>query len=106
MNGAASDIKFKFDVDTSIARGIYWSDSSGETTIARILYHNINQNVIINPIGSESVWNDAVGKYSLFIGNNKLTYNTYNIWHAGNFTPSNYLPLTGGTMTGHIYIKN
>ena len=24
------------------------------------------------------------------------------IWHSGNFTPSNYLPLSGGTMTGTI----
>lgn len=26
------------------------------------------------------------------------TWNT--LWHSGNFTPGNYLPLTGGTMTG------
>ena len=28
--------------------------------------------------------NDALGKYSFIVGNNKLTYNTYNIYHAGN----------------------
>ena len=27
---------------------------------------------------------------------------SYNIYHSGNFTPGNYLPLAGGTMTGHI----
>ena len=30
----------------------------------------------------------------------KIGANT--IWHAGNFTPSDYLPLSGGTMTGSI----
>lgn len=28
----------------------------------------------------------------------------YKIWHEGNFTPSNYLPLSGGTMTGNILL--
>lgn len=27
-------------------------------------------------------------------------------WHSGNFTPSSYLPLTGGTMTGILYPQN
>ena len=26
------------------------------------------------------------------------------LWHAGNFTPSDYLPLSGGTMTGNILL--
>ena len=26
------------------------------------------------------------------------------IWHEGNFTPGDYLPLAGGNMTGHIYM--
>jgi len=31
------------------------------------------------------------------------TWNTAReIWHSGNFTPGNYLPLTGGTMSGQI----
>ena len=28
----------------------------------------------------------------------------YTLWHSGNFTPSNYLPLSGGTMTGPIQV--
>lgn len=28
--------------------------------------------------------------------------NYYKIWHEGNFTPGNYLPLTGGTLTGNV----
>jgi hypothetical protein len=30
----------------------------------------------------------------------------YSIWNAGNFTPGNYLPLTGGTLTGTLTIQN
>jgi hypothetical protein len=28
----------------------------------------------------------------------------YPIWHAGNFSPSAYLPLTGGTLAGELNI--
>jgi len=28
------------------------------------------------------------------------TYNNYGLWHEGNFNPNNYLPLSGGTLTG------
>lgn len=28
----------------------------------------------------------------------------YKIWHEGNFTPSNYLPLSGGTINGNIQL--
>jgi len=65
-------------------------------------YWNINKKWIINPVGSSDPWDDAQGKYNLIIGNNTLTYNTYNIWHSGNFTPGDYLPLAGGAMTGNI----
>lgn len=31
---------------------------------------------------------------------------TDNIWHSGNFTPSNYLPLSGGSLTNTLTIDN
>lgn len=31
---------------------------------------------------------------------------SYGVWHSGNFTPGNYLPLTGGTLTGSLNIVN
>ncbi|WP_158798093.1 hypothetical protein [Pedobacter sp. L105] len=32
------------------------------------------------------------------------TWNTwYSLWHTGNFSPGNYLPLAGGTLTGSLY---
>ena len=90
----------KFDVDTSREIGLGWLNTSG-TRGASVTYHNTAQNIIINPIGSSDTWNDAVGKYSLIVGNNKLTYNTCNILRSDNF--DNYaLPLTGGTMSGSI----
>ena len=30
----------------------------------------------------------------------------YKIWHEGNFTPSNYLPLSGGTITGELFVSS
>ena len=30
----------------------------------------------------------------------------YSIWNAGNFTPGNYLPLTGGTLTGNLTLNS
>ena len=80
-NGSAHMIKF--DVDTSRALGYGWWDTNSNT-VASIVYHNTAQNIILNPIGSASVYSDAVGKYSLIVGNNKLTYNTYTILHSNN----------------------
>ena len=99
-NGFAHMIKF--DVDTSRALGYAWWDTNSNT-VASIVYHNTAQNIILNPIGSANTYSDAVGKYSLVIGNNKLTYNTYPILHSNNF--DNYaLPLTGGTLTSFLDI--
>ena len=44
---------------------------------------------------------------SLNILNGVPRFNTNTLWHSGNFTPSNYLPLSGGTINGsgdYIYI--
>lgn len=77
------DIRFDYDVDTSRVRGLWFRDTS-KNGIATIFYHNTTQNIVLNPIGSTNAWVDAKGNYSLFVGNNKLTYNTYKIWHEGN----------------------
>ena len=34
------------------------------------------------------------------------TANTHNIWHNGNFKPSDYLPLSGGELSGHLTLVN
>lgn len=36
--------------------------------------------------------------------NNTAFGSWYELWHAGNFTPSNYLLLTGGTLTGQLEV--
>jgi len=38
--------------------------------------------------------------------NNFAKVNGNTIWNAGNFTPGNYLPLTGGIMTGNIVFSD
>ncbi|WP_289865171.1 hypothetical protein, partial [uncultured Muribaculum sp.] len=66
--------------------------------IAQIGYHNTAKRVIINPVGSSEPWVDAVGKYSLIVGNNELKYNTHSLLHTGNYTATldeRYLKLTG-----------
>lgn len=76
-------LAIKFDTDSSRVSGYTWLNTSG-TSIASIIYHNTAQNIILNPVGSSETWSDAVGKYSLIVGNNKLTYNTYTILHSNN----------------------
>ena len=98
----APGILIDFAVDTSQMRGIAWRNTSDET-VAAVYYHNTAQNIILNPIGATNIYSDAVGKYSLFVGNNKLTYNTYPILHSNNFD-SYALPLTGGTLTSYLNI--
>lgn len=39
-------------------------------------------------------------------GNDDLRWSNNIVWHAGNFTPGNYLPIAGGTMTGALNFKN
>lgn len=74
----------RMTVDTSnYVDSIIWTDTTN-VAIARFGYHNTTQRIYINPIAAADPWSDAVGKYSLVVGKNFLTYNTYTIWHAGN----------------------
>ena len=78
-------INRKMSADTSnYEPAIYFVNVASGTKLAEIGYWNTAQRVYINPIGSSYVYDDAIGKYSLMIGNNSLTYNTYTIYHAGN----------------------
>lgn len=100
----------QFDVDTSrymdMIRGY---NASGTTRTFSIGYHNTVQNLILNPTGVGSdVWSDKVGNYSLIVGNNKLSYNTYDIVHMGNLSliDSRYVLKTGDTMTGTLRVRS
>ena len=86
----------------------YGFTNTANTIIAQIGYHNTAKRVIINPVGSSEPWVDAVGKYSLIVGNNELKYNTHSLLHTGNYTATldeRYLKLTGGTVTGLLKIS-
>lgn len=52
---------------------------------------------------------DNVTRYIGWDSTNGMNYHDgsawRNVWHSGNFTPSNYLPLSGGTMTGALAIN-
>lgn len=90
---ANSGIAIKYDTDSSRAYGLT-AYNTGGTETANILFHNTGNSSkgvwIINAHSDvSSPWTDAVGKYSLFVGDNKLTYNTYNIYHAGNINTAN-----------------
>lgn len=79
-NGFAS----KHVRDTSDAvNGLEWQNTSGVCQ-ACLQHHNTVNRIFINATGASSVWDDAVGKYSLLIGKNELKYNTYDILHTGN----------------------
>ena len=64
--------------------GAYWSN--GEYG-----YHYVGW--------GESPW---VFGNNLSIGPDRFTYKNNQVWHAGNFTPSNYLPKSGGVISGNI----
>lgn len=57
----------------------------------------------MNESGFSALTFHVVNKYANLFGydeNNVLKSNNNTIWHSGNFTPSNYLLLTGGTVSG------
>ena len=90
MSGAGSNsLYIRMYADTSNYRtGIGWKTVSGGTLLSQIGYWNTEQRIYINSRTNEisDVWQDAVGKYSLVVGKNLLTYNTYPLLHSGNYT--------------------
>lgn len=59
-----------------------------------VAYENNNGN-----LGFLGVGDDGVPKFAASDGVGKK------IWHEGNFTPANYLPLSGGTISGDVVWK-
>ena len=49
-------------------------------------------------VGRTYMYNTASQSYLGVRDNGTPYYNSYTLWHSGNFTPANYLPLTGGTI--------
>lgn len=101
-----STLIIRMNADTSNAKAITWKNTSGDA-IGTITYHNTEQRLVLNSQGSQSTWNDTVGKYSLKIGVDELTYNTYPILRSDNFSSyldGAYIKKSGDTMTGSLTI--
>ena len=89
--------------DTSNAvDGLVWKNTSG-TNLAGLIYHNTARRIFINANIPEitDIWDDEAGKYSLRIGWNELTYNSYPILRSDNIgsyalTKSNYTSTLDG----------
>ena len=114
VSGAAVYRKMSNDT-SSAATVIGWKKAADDTTLASVGYFNVRKAIYINSHTNETsdLFSDAVGKYTLFIGVNDLTYNTYPILRSDNIgsyalTPSNYtstldsryVKKAGDTMTG------
>ena len=114
VSGAAVYRKMSNDT-SSAATVIGWKKAADDTTLASVGYFNVRKAIYINSHTNETsdLFSDAVGKYTLFIGINDLTYNTYPILRSDNIgsyalTPSNYtstldsryVKKAGDTMTG------
>lgn len=119
VSGAAVYRKMSNDT-SSAATVIGWKKAAEDTTLATIGYYNVRKAIYLNSHIYETadLWQDAVGKYTLFIGINDLTYNTYPILRSDNIgsyalTPSNYtstldsryVKKAGDTMTGVLSVE-
>lgn len=117
--GKPWSVRMNRDSDNAVA-GLMWKNTSG-SNIAGLTYHNTLKRIFINANYLEvtDVWNDAVGKYSLRIGWNELTYNNYPILRSDTIdsyalTPSNYtstldgryVKKTGDTITGNLKLSD
>ena len=92
----------KMSTETSNYRvGVQWESTNEGTKLGEIGFWNTEQRIYLNALADEvtDVWNDAVGKYSLIVGKNLLTYNTYPLLHSANYT-SYTVTKTGGGASG------
>lgn len=93
-------VSIKMDMDTSNAKGITWLDYANSNLIALFQYHNVKQRFLLNPIGASDAWRNVIGQYSLVVGNDELTYNTFPILHAGNY--NQYISGGGSDLSGYL----
>ena len=92
----------KMSTETSNYRvGVQWESTNEGTKLGEIGYWNTQQRIYLNALADEvtDVWTDAVGKYSLVVGKNLLTYNTHPLLHSTNYTHYT-VTKTGGGASG------
>lgn len=115
--------------DGSVAKSITASDLGAALSSDLSKYLPLTGGTIqVDNVGKFNIYNTAQdGSYVHFfatinstktdlgyIGINKDKVPTFitlggvsnTIWHAGNFNPANYLPLSGGTLTGNLMLKS
>lgn len=98
-------VRMSHDTSNSV-NGLVWKNTSG-TRIAGLNYHNTAKRIFINANYPDitDIWSDTAGKYSLRIGWNELTYNSYPILRSDNYSSyldSRYVKKSGDTMTGTL----
>ncbi len=42
---------------------------------------------------------------NLYVPNGTVKIGSQDVWHAGNFNPASYMPLSGGSISGNLYIS-
>ena len=112
-------VRMSVDTSNSIT-GFIWKNVSG-SQIAGLTYHNTARRIFINANSPDvtNIWEDTAGKYSLRVGWDELTYNSYPIMRSDNIgsyalTPSNYtsyldsryVNVSGDTMTGPLALPS
>lgn len=96
----APDIDMYLTTQTSNGGVIGWKRGA-DATLAALFWYSVTQGAMLTQtynsagtlINTLSLSDTTAGSFSL---------NGNTIWHAGNFTPSDYLPLAGGTVTGAL----
>lgn len=82
------------------ATGLWWKNIADTENIAGIGALTINGEIETLYLGwGTSPW---LTSNSLSVSSIGLTYKNNTIWHAGNFNPSSYLPLSGGVLANNI----
>lgn len=95
-----------------LTQNSYLNVTSGDNRYLKLSGGSMN-GVITMPINYQIQW----GSSSLMIYGEDtnaikivaplgLYVNSKEVWHSGNFTPSNYLPLSGGTLSSNLTIQN
>lgn len=100
------------DLQNYLTQNSYLNVTSGDNRYLKLSGGSMN-GVITMPINHQIQW----GSSSMMIYGEDanaikivaplgLYVNSKEVWHSGNFTPSNYLPLSGGTLSSNLTIQN
>lgn len=95
---ADKGVRVQFDTDSSRYIDLITSLDTSEEITASIGFHNVSNNIFVCSSNVTNPWTDKVGNYSLKIGIDTLTYNTYPIITSNNYT--SYITRLGTSTIG------